>query len=360
MAHCVYSGEEEVERMKKRGVFIAHCPESNTNLSSGVAPVRRYLEEGLCVGLGSDVAGGTTENLFAAMAQAIQASKLRWRLLDDSLKPLTAEEVFFMASKGGGAFFGKAGSFEPDYVIPFQIDRKKAEEIFGQWIRRKRFVPDSFYSPKQIQTMTGVYFPYWLYRCQLHGNLTAEGRNNRVWTAGNIRYTETKVYDVRREGDLDIDSVARNALKKANRKLADGVLPYRMEEKKPFSMGYLSGFVAENRDMERESFVSEVQSEVRQFALENLKASAGDFSSLEVKNSEVDVTEEGWNYALLPVWTLTYNDKARGKIYYFALNGQTGKVWGELPVDNKKLAVLFLGVVLPLLILLLTGGYFLG
>lgn len=176
--------------------------------------------------------------------------------------------------------------------------------------------------------MTGVYFPYWLYRCQLHGNLTAEGRNNRIWTAGNIRYTETKVYDVRREGDLDIDSVARNALKKANRKLADGVLPYRMEEKKPFSMGYLSGFVAENRDMERESFVSEVQSEVRQFALENLKASAGDFSSLEVKNSEVDVTEEGWNYALLPVWTLTYNDKARGKIYYFALNGQTGKVWG--------------------------------
>ena len=118
--------------------------------------------------------------------------------------------------------------------------------------------------------------------------------------------------------------------------------------------------MAENRDMERESFVSEVQSEVRQFALENLKASAGDFSSLEVKNSEVDVTEEGWNYALLPVWTLTYNDKARGKIYYFALNGQTGKVWGELPVDNKKLAVLFLGVVLPLLILFLTGGYFLG
>ena len=143
------------------------------------------------------------------------------------------------------------GSFKPDYVIPFQIDRKKAEEIFGQWIRRKRFVLDSFYSPKQIQTMTGVYFPYWLYRCQLHGNLTAEGRNNRVWTAGNIRYTETKVYDVRREGDLDIDSVARNALKKANRKLVDGVLPYRMEEKKPFSMGYLSGFVAENRDMER-------------------------------------------------------------------------------------------------------------
>ena len=115
MAHCVYSGKEERQRMKENGVFIAHCPESNTNLSSGVAPVRRYLEEGLHVGLGSDVAGGSTENLFTAMSQAIQASKLRWRLQDDSLKPLTAEEVFYMASKGGGAFFGKTGSFEPGY-----------------------------------------------------------------------------------------------------------------------------------------------------------------------------------------------------------------------------------------------------
>ena len=86
--------------MKERGVFIAHCPDSNTNLSSGVAPVRRYLEEGMNIGLGSDVAGGTSENLFAAMAQSIQASKLRWRLLDASLKPLTIEEAFYMANQG--------------------------------------------------------------------------------------------------------------------------------------------------------------------------------------------------------------------------------------------------------------------
>lgn len=115
MAHCVYSGEEEIQRMKEHGVFIAHCPESNTNLSSGIAPVRRYLDEQIPVGLGSDVAGGTTENLFAAMRHAIQASKLRWRLSDQSLQPLNMEEVFYLASKGGGAFFGKVGSFEPGY-----------------------------------------------------------------------------------------------------------------------------------------------------------------------------------------------------------------------------------------------------
>lgn len=115
MAHCVYSGEEEIRQMKENGVFIAHCPESNTNLSSGIAPVRRYLKEQIPMGLGSDVAGGTTENMFAAMRHAIWASKLRWRLTDQSLAPLTVEEAFFLASKGGGAFFGKVGSFEPGY-----------------------------------------------------------------------------------------------------------------------------------------------------------------------------------------------------------------------------------------------------
>lgn len=115
MAHCVYSNDKEIQMMKKRGVYVAHCPESNTNLSSGIAPVRRFLEEGIHVGLGSDVAAGSTESIFHAMAQAIQASKLRWRLQDSSLKPLTMEEVFYLATKGGGEFFGKVGSFEPGY-----------------------------------------------------------------------------------------------------------------------------------------------------------------------------------------------------------------------------------------------------
>lgn len=117
MAHCVYSGEEEIQRMKANGVFIAHCPESNTNLSSGIAPVRRYLEEQIPVGLGSDVAGGSTENMFVAMRHAIQDSKLRWRLTDQTLKPLTLEEVFYLATKGGGSFFGQVGSFEPGYEL---------------------------------------------------------------------------------------------------------------------------------------------------------------------------------------------------------------------------------------------------
>lgn len=115
MAHCVHCPDEEIALMKKRGVYIAHCSQSNTNLSSGIAPVRRYLDEGMHVGLGSDIAGGTSLSLLRAMADSVQTSKLRWRLVDDSLKPLSLEEVFYMATLGGGSFFGKVGSFETGY-----------------------------------------------------------------------------------------------------------------------------------------------------------------------------------------------------------------------------------------------------
>jgi len=117
MAHCVHSGDDEIALMKKNGVFIAHCAQSNTNLMSGVAPVRRYLEEGIPMGLGSDVAGGCTTDMFRAMVDSIHASNLRYRLFDDSLKPLTPAEAFYLATKGGGAFFGQVGSFEPGYEM---------------------------------------------------------------------------------------------------------------------------------------------------------------------------------------------------------------------------------------------------
>jgi guanine deaminase len=115
MAHCVHSCEKEQELIKENGVYVAHSPESNTNLASGVAPVNKYLDNGLKVGLATDVAGGSHESLLRAMTQAIQASKLRWRLQDESVKPLSFERAFYLATLGGGSFFGKVGSFLPDY-----------------------------------------------------------------------------------------------------------------------------------------------------------------------------------------------------------------------------------------------------
>lgn len=115
MAHCVHSGDEEIALMKRNGVFVAHSPQSNTNLSSGIAPVRRFIGAGLNIGLASDVAGGCDTSILKIMRSAIEVSKLRWRLAGQAEKPLTVEEAFYLGTKGGGAFFGKAGSFEEGY-----------------------------------------------------------------------------------------------------------------------------------------------------------------------------------------------------------------------------------------------------
>lgn len=115
MAHCVHSSDAETELMKKQGVYIAHCPQSNTNLSSGIAPIKSYLNQNLHVGLGTDIAGGHSLSMLRAIADAVQVSKLRWRLVDNSLKALTFEEAFYIATMGGGEFFGKTGSFLNGY-----------------------------------------------------------------------------------------------------------------------------------------------------------------------------------------------------------------------------------------------------
>lgn len=117
MAHCVWSTDREVELMRKNGVFVAHCPASNMNLSSGIAPIRSYLDRGLRVGLGTDVAGGHSLSLFRAITDAIQVSKLYSCLVDGSQKPLSFSEAFYLATKGGGAFFGQVGSFEKGYEL---------------------------------------------------------------------------------------------------------------------------------------------------------------------------------------------------------------------------------------------------
>ena len=115
MAHCVWSTDDEVELMRKNGVFVAHCPASNMNLTSGIAPIRKYLDLGLNIGLGSDIAGGHSLSIFRAITDAIQVSKMYFRMVDENYKPLTFSEAFYLATKGGGKFFGKVGSFEDGY-----------------------------------------------------------------------------------------------------------------------------------------------------------------------------------------------------------------------------------------------------
>ena len=139
MAHCVWSTDEEVEMMRKNGVFVAHCPASNMNLTSGIAPIRKYLDLGLNIGLGSDVAGGHSDSIFRAITDAIQVSKMYFRMVNEEYKPLVFSEAFYLATKGGGKFFGNVGSFEEGYefdavimddsVLPHPQTLKLAERM---------------------------------------------------------------------------------------------------------------------------------------------------------------------------------------------------------------------------------------
>ncbi|MDO4939172.1 MAG: TFIIB-type zinc ribbon-containing protein [Lachnospiraceae bacterium] len=251
-----------------------------------------------------------------------------------------------------------SGEDKPDYVIPFKISRDKALEIFEKWISRKKYVPKAFYDKKQIEKFTGVYFPYLMYTCNVSGNIDTDAIRTKVYTDGAYETTERSKYHVVRSGDMKVTHVFRNALKKANKVLADGVLPfdYNDDGMQPFNMSYLSGFFAEKRDIESGDMQDEMRQEVKDYAVSQLKSAVAEYGDINVNEDNITVDGEKWEYALMPVWTLTYNDG--GRIYYFSINGQTGKTIGELPVDKGRLIRTFLLIFIPVFIALLALFYF--
>ncbi len=138
MAHCVYPEDRELELMKQNGVFVAHCANSNFSLASGIAPVRKYLDYGINVGLGTDVAGGFSLSMFRAIQDTISVSKLYWRLQDHSAAPLSFAEAFYLATMGGGRFFGKVGSFLPGYEADVLVLDDSREQDASEPDIRKR------------------------------------------------------------------------------------------------------------------------------------------------------------------------------------------------------------------------------
>lgn len=115
MAHCVHSDDREIDILRSHGAYVAHCPSSNMNLTSGIAPVRRFLDAGLSVGIGTDVAAGSSMNMLQEILLTIQASKMYHRLVDPTRKPLTFEEAFFLSTAGGGSYFGSVGKFQDGF-----------------------------------------------------------------------------------------------------------------------------------------------------------------------------------------------------------------------------------------------------
>ncbi len=243
-----------------------------------------------------------------------------------------------------------SGQMRPSRVVPFAYDKDSAKGRFLQFAKSKWFVPNNFFSADQVEKIQGIYYPFWITDADAVGELHADATRLRVWRVGNTEYTETSKFRVRRTGNIHFEDITSSAFSEADKKMLEGVLPYPSEALKEFSMPYLSGYVAKKRDVEREALNGEVKDRMHQYATTLLKNTVDGYNSVTPDHLDLNIQKSHWEYALLPLWVLTYKSR-NGKVYTYAMNGHTGKVYGELPLSRWKLAALFgviLAVVAPL------------
>lgn len=234
-----------------------------------------------------------------------------------------------------------SGELKPDMIIPFKIDKNNAINKFKEMCGKKKFLPKNFVSDSRLEEIKGIYFPYWYIDCESNGSINATSRQVRTWVTGDHQHTETTIRGHFRQGDIQIRNMPEAALKSKDRDLMRYVCPFNSGDFVPFSMSYLSGFFAERRNIESDEIKNAVIQKIGSLSEEKLRKSIEQVN-VNINNSEIKVGNLRWSYNLLPVWVLNY--KHKDKNYIYALNGQTGKVYGELPVCNKKLAALFAGV----------------
>lgn len=233
------------------------------------------------------------------------------------------------------------GAKRPTKVIPFKFSKDEAKEKFLAFVKSKWFVPRDYFSKEHIEKMSGVYYPFWVTDADTDSAMNAIGKNIRTWRSGDYRYTETTTYSVYRRGRVHFEDITTAALSTEDKAMLEGVLPFPLDEYRDFSMPYLQGFVAKVRDVERESVGDEVKGRMRGYSEELLRRTTR-YDRLDVTNLDLAILSSHWEYALLPLWVLTY--KKKNKTYIYAMNGSTGKFYGELPVSIPKLLLLALGV----------------
>ncbi len=247
------------------------------------------------------------------------------------------------------------GAYTPQKLIPFAFGKEEAQKRFLAWTKKKWFVPKAFFNADQIEKLTGVYFPHWLVDCDIQAHMEASAKKVRVWRSGDTEYTETSRYNLVRTANIHFEDVVKTALKKADRELVESVQPYDSRNLIPFTMAYLSGFQAEKRDIERADLEQEVANDIQGYSASLLQGTMSGYSAVVPRVRNVRLLKENWDYTLLPVWTLTYRGK-NGKLYYYALNGQNGNVFGRLPVSFGKLFAVAGAISAAVLILGLLGG----
>ena len=254
-----------------------------------------------------------------------------------------------------------SGEFLPNKVLPFAIEKAEATAKFLEWAQKKWFVPRDFFDQAQVEKLTGVYFPYWTIDAELDGQLSGTGTSLRIWRVGEIEYTEHKKFAVSRQGKMRINELIKNALSKnVQQKMVTGVQPFPLDKAVDFRSQYLAGFQAEKRDIEYQTLKNEVQKELSGYAENLLSSTVNGYTSFNRTQRNIEITKETNHYVLLPVWLVTYRaDDPNKNVFYYAMNGQTGKVSGVLPISYKRLGFTSAAIFAVIAILGMIGGYFL-
>lgn len=241
-----------------------------------------------------------------------------------------------------------SGVLKPDYIIPFKYDKKQAKAAFEEFISGRQYVPKMFKSQKHIDEMKGIYVPFWLFDADAKGEASYDATVNRITRTGDYQTTEIKHYSVTRAGTLQFNKVPVDGSSRIADDMMESIEPFYFVDAVEFNTAYLAGFAADKYDVSDENSIERANERIKRSVEAALKQTvtgyrkghiAETYDSVTTEWSSVDIQNGKAKYALYPVWMLSATYK--GKPYTFAMNGQTGKFAGDLPVDEGAMKKYF-------------------
>ena len=247
---------------------------------------------------------------------------------------------------------------KPDYIIPFKLDNNAAISALKRYYRGKKFLPGAFSGNNHITKIQGVYVPFWLFNGTATGDIRGEANQVRTWTEGDYKVTEIEEYRILREGEAQFQRIPVDGSTKMPDAHMDSIEPFDYGELTDFSTAYLPGFLAEKYDVDKNESQSRATERMEESLSGLLDNTIEGYSTHRITGKHIHFEKVGVKYALLPVWML--HTKWQDQDYLFAMNGQTGKLIGDLPVSKGKFAAWMAGISLPLMALLTLLMYLLA
>jgi len=235
-----------------------------------------------------------------------------------------------------------SGVYKPDFLIPFQLDKQAAQKAFQDNLKGKHLLPKHFRDQSILGDITGIYVPFWLYDCDAGANIAYRATRVQTWVGGRYQYTRTDHYQVLRAGEASFAGIPADGSQKMDDAYMDALEPFDYNGIKPFEMTYLSGYLADKFDVTADQDRPRLERRVAASMEQALRSTVSGYATVSKERENEWLSYASAHYAMLPVWTL--NAKYKDKNYHFAMNGQTGKFVGELPVSRGRMAAWFFGL----------------